>query len=301
MERPTLAIGLMSGCFGCLMSLLELGPELVELFEAVELRRTPLNDAKAIEDVTIGILEGALSTDEDLELARQFRDHSQYLVSLGTCPTYGGIGGLRNFHQAEKLQEEVYLNAPGTVDGRVPSSDEIPKLLPRVRPLSDVVKVDIAIPGCPPPKEMIRDSLMFLLKGTEITPRRKNLCVECPKTKKGILTPQRGFLTERVNALMELDEIELETCLIEQGVLCLGPVTVEGCGARCPSFNVPCRGCLGPTEQLHDQGAKLIDAVATLIPAGALMFMEDVVGAGYRFSLPFSETLKEANNEKVDD
>ena len=140
---------------------------------------------------------------------------------------------------------------------------------------------------------MIKETLLHLISGSSVSARLKNLCIECPRKKEGILHSQRGFLSERVNAVMELDAINPDICLIEQGVLCLGPVTVEGCGARCPSYNMPCRGCLGPTEELHDQGAKAIDSLATLIPAGALMFMDDVVGAGYRFSLPYSEAIKE--------
>ena len=291
MSAPTMSIGLMSGCFGCIMSFLELGTDLVQIFESVSLKRTPLNDIKEISDVTVGILEGAVSTDEDLELAKIYRERSKYLVSLGTCPTYGGIGGLRNFLDRGSMTKQVYEDGISTVGGRVPASGDIPHLTEKVVPLSSVVKVDFSIPGCPPPKGLIKETLLHLLGGNEIKERRKNLCIECKRTKQSILQPQRGFLSERVNAVMELEKLDPESCLIEQGVLCLGPVTVEGCGARCPSVNIPCRGCLGPTEELHDQGAKMIDALATLIPAGALMFMEDVVGSGYRFTLPYSESI----------
>jgi F420-non-reducing hydrogenase small subunit len=292
MTKPTLSIGLMSGCFGCIMSFLELSADLIPIFEAVDFRRNPLNDEKDLPPVTVGLLEGAVSSDEDIHLAKLYRERATHLVALGTCPVYGGIGGLRNLGDADRMARQVYVDGISTVEGKVPSATDIPRLLPKVRPLADVVPVDLFIPGCPPPRDLIRTSLYGLLGKTEIPPRTKNLCIECPRTKEGILQPQRGFLAERVNAVMELERIDPERCLIEQGVLCLGPVTVTGCEARCPKANIPCRGCLGPTERLHDQGAKMIDALATLLPAGALMFMEDVIGAGYRFSLPYSETIK---------
>ena len=93
-EKPTVAIGLLSGCFGCLMSFLDLADDLPELLGRVELRRTPFNDVKEVEEVTIGILEGAVSTDENLELARKMREKSQILISLGACSSLGGIPGL---------------------------------------------------------------------------------------------------------------------------------------------------------------------------------------------------------------
>jgi F420-non-reducing hydrogenase small subunit len=273
------------------MSFLELGSELVGIFDQIELKRTPFNDIKEITPVTVGILEGAVSTDEDVELAKEFRKNSKVLVSLGTCPAFGGIGGLRNFTESKKVCSDVYVDGISTVDGKVPSTSSIPHLTPKIVPLSNIVKVDFSIPGCPPPKDMIKETILHILGGPSIRERKKNLCIECPRTKKTILQPQRGFLSDRVNAVMELSAIDSETCLLEQGVLCLGPVTVEGCGARCPKFNMPCRSCLGPTGIFHDQGAKMIDSLATLLPAGALMFMEDVPGTGYRFSLPYAETL----------
>jgi F420-non-reducing hydrogenase small subunit len=282
----------MSGCFGCIMSFLELSGDLLPIFDAIDFRRSPLNDEKELAAVDIGILEGAVSTDEDIHLARLYREKSKVLVALGTCPTYGGIGGLRNLGDAAAMTRQVYVDGMSTVEGRVPMGEDLPSLLPKVVTLADVVPVDAFIPGCPPPRDLIRTTLLGLLGQGEIPARTKNLCIDCPRTKEGILTPQRGFLSERVNAVMELDRIDPDRCLIEQGVLCLGPVTVTGCGARCPKVNIPCRGCLGPTGRLHDQGAKMIDALATLLPAGALMFMEDVIGAGYRYSLPYSETVK---------
>lgn len=284
-EKPTVAIGLLSGCFGCLMSFLDMADDLIPLLDRVDLRRTPFNDVKDVEDVTIGILEGAISTDENLALAKEMREKSQILISLGTCATYGGIPGLRNFSDSESFVSAVYGK-------KAPDSPDIPSLLPKVLPVPQAVKVDVEIRGCPPNTSDIQSALLSLLDGTDFTPMTQNLCIECPRTKHKILTPSRGFLTEGVRAVMELDTIDSTTCMLEQGVLCMGIVTAAGCGSRCPSNNMPCRGCFGPVPGVDSQGNKAIDTLASLIPPGALMFFEDCVGTGYRYTVAYDKNLK---------
>ncbi len=87
---------------------------------------------------------------------------------------------------------------------------------------------------------------------------------------------------------MELESIDPELCFLEQGVVCMGPVTREGCGARCTSSNIPCRGCMGPSRLEFEQGGKLIDSLGAVLPAGAMVFLDDLVGTGYRYTMPVS-------------
>jgi F420-non-reducing hydrogenase small subunit len=283
-EKPTLAVGLLSGCFGCMMSLLDIADDLPELLEKVELRRTPFNDVKDVEEVTIGILEGAISTDENLALVHEMREKSQLLIAIGACSSLGGIPGLRNFCDIDAVTATSY--------GKKVPDEDLPHLLAKVLPVPRVVKVDAQINGCPPTTTAIRETLLALLEGKSLAPYRQNLCIECPRTKHKILTPQRAFLTDGVRALMELDQISPKTCLLEQGVVCMGIATVSGCGARCPQNNVPCRGCMGPVPGVESQGNKAIDTLASLIPPGALMFFEDCVGTCYRFTAAYDQNLK---------
>jgi len=277
-DKPTVAMGLLSGCFGCLTSFLNIGNELPELLEKIDLRRTPFNDLKELEPVTVGILEGAVATDENEKLAHEMREKADILVALGTCSCFGGIGGLRNLEPVAMVLDNVY-------DQKIPDDSDLSTLLPKVRSLESVVKVDVTVRGCPPKAEDILFTLNAIISGESLKEHSRNLCNECPRSKESIMISQKAFLTEGVRSVMELETIDSERCFLEQGILCAGLVTVEGCGARCTTNNMPCRGCYGPASGVHGQGNKFVNAVSCLLPAGGIMFQEDIVGTGYRFSL----------------
>jgi F420-non-reducing hydrogenase small subunit len=106
--------------------------------------------------------------------------------------------------------------------------------------------------------------------------------------KEKLLEHTQEFISDNVYALMELETIDPKMCFLEQGVMCMGPMTREGCGAKCTTAGVPCRGCYGPSRLDYEQGSKAVDALAAVLPAGALMYLEDLIGTGYRFSMPVS-------------
>jgi F420-non-reducing hydrogenase small subunit len=103
-----------------------------------------------------------------------------------------------------------------------------------------------------------------------------------------MLVHGREFVSDAVYSVMELDEIDPDLCFLEQGVICMGAMTREGCDARCVKANSPCRGCMGPSRLDFEQGAKMVDTLAAVLPAGAISFLDDLIGTGYRFTMPVS-------------
>jgi len=287
-EKVKVATTWLQSCSGCHISLLDLHEELLDVLDLIEIVHSPLMDIKEIPKVTVGLVEGAVANDYNEEVLREMRKQSDILVAFGTCACFGGIPGMRNLHKREDVLARAYVETESTVDGIIPGSPEIPALKQHVHAISDIVKVDYMIPGCPPPPQMIKDAIVALVNGEEIVLPTKNLCNDCKRKHDSMLIPKRAFLTEAVQSTPELDKIDPDKCFLEQGVMCMGHATRTGCGSRCLDANMPCRGCMGPTPDALEQGAKIVNALASILPAGGLMFNEDVVGTGYRYSLPVS-------------
>lgn len=288
MKKTKVATGHLQGCFGCHIAMLDLHEDLLPLLDLIEIVRSPINDVKGVPASDLGILDGAVCNTENEKLAAEFRRKSKKVLALGTCAVLGGIAGLRNLFALDEVVKRSYVENESTIGGKPPADAAIPELLPHVRALPQVIDVDYLLPGCPPTPKMIHLALSEILQGREPRLPRRNLCHECRRTHKELLIPKREFVTEAVQAFVELDHIDETRCFLEQGVLCMGPATREGCEARCVGGNTPCRGCMGPAPDALEQGAKMINALASILPAGGLMFMEDVVGIGYRYSLPVS-------------
>lgn len=286
--KVTVATAWLQGCSGCHIALLDLNEELLDLLEVIEIKASPIMDIKDSPEIDVAIIEGAVGNSHNEAVLKQLRARAKKLIALGTCACFGGISGLRNLYSKDEVLAHAYTQTPSTINGSVPNSPAIPTLLENVKPLSDVVTVDYSIPGCPPLPGMIKDVLTAILKGEEPPLPQKSLCEECGREHREMLNPKREFITDSVVSVMELPEIQPNTCFLEQGVLCMGPATREGCHARCMKGNMPCRGCMGPTPGALEQGAKIINALASILPAGGLMFMDDIVGTGYRYSVPVS-------------
>ncbi len=279
----TVATGIMEGCFGCHMSLLDLHEEVLDVLSAVDIVYSPIIDVKDFDHADIGILDGAVATEDNEETAKKFRDKCDILIALGTCSSYGGIPGMRNLFDIKDVLASVYGDT-------VPSSDEIPKHLPNVQSLDQVVKVDYYIPGCPPLASDIKNALVAIIGGEEPVEQTRGKCSQCSRVKEELYIQRRDFVTDGIHAVMELDEIDPKKCFLEQGIICMGPVTREGCNSKCPTnANMPCRGCWGPTPEGREVGAKMVNSLASILPAGAMMFMDDIVGTGYRYSMAISE------------
>lgn len=277
----------LSGCFGCHMSVIDAGQRFIDLLGKAELVSTPVTEGEECPECDLLLVEGAIGTERDAEVLVLGRERATTLVAVGSCAAFGGIGALRNLSQRRTVVARAY--GEGSELGRDGGDGSIPELIPRVRPVGDLVQVDAAIPGCSPTSEALLDALEAVVEGRPLpVAGRRNLCAECSRKHVTMLEHSRDFVADAVYSVMELEEVDPDRCLVEQGVICMGTVTREGCGARCVSANIPCRGCMGPANPEFEQGGKMVDSLAAVLPAGAIMFLDDLMGTGYRFSLPVS-------------
>jgi F420-non-reducing hydrogenase small subunit len=272
----------LGGCEGCHVSLLDSHEGLLDVLAVADLVYSPFSGPDKMPDrVDVIMVEGAVTNEEDRARLLQARAAAKTLVAVGSCAVLGGIGGLRNLSPLPEVLGKAFGETPG-------KSDLVPTLERHVLAVRDVVDVDISVPGCAPKTEQIVGALTAALLGQQYEQPRRNLCDECHREKRTMLEHSSEFVSDNVYALMELETIDYDRCFLEQGVMCMGPMTREGCGARCTAANVPCRGCTGPSRDDFEQGGKAVDALAAVLPAGALMYMEDLIGTSYRFSMPVS-------------
>jgi F420-non-reducing hydrogenase small subunit len=238
-------------------------------------------------------------------MAHLLRRKAQVLIAFGACSHLGGIPGLANLWDRETIFRAVYDEAPSVVnpEGTRPAETwqgnghmtTLPAFRNTVRTLDQVVDVDYYLPGCPPTPKVIKDAVLAILE-SRLPPRGSvlapdvALCDQCPlKATK----PERLLISafKRPHEVL----IDPDTCLLAQGLLCLGPATRGGCEALCPKGHMPCSGCFGPTSRVQDFGAKLISAVGSAVDAtepaaieATLATIPDPVGTFYRYSLPAS-------------
>ncbi len=165
-NKAKLATVWLDGCSGCHMSFLDIDHQLLQLLEHADLVYSPLVDNKVFPDrVDITLVEGAVSSEEDLEKIRHIRQHTRILVALGDCAVTGNVPAMRNVFPVEKIVERAYQENV-TLNPMFPNQ-VVPPLLKKVRPVHQVVKVDVHIPGCPPSASLILYVISELLEGRQ--------------------------------------------------------------------------------------------------------------------------------------
>jgi len=163
-SKPRLATVWLDGCSGCHMSFLDMDERLLEIGQRADLVYSPLVDRKDYpEDVDVCLVEGAVSSEEDLRKIRTIRARTRILVSFGDCAVTSNVPGMRNPIGAAPLLERAYLEN-ATLNPQVPS-EVVPRLLPASLPVHRVVDVDVFLPGCPPSADLIYHTLDELLEG----------------------------------------------------------------------------------------------------------------------------------------
>jgi len=312
MSKPKLALYWASGCGGCDVAVLDVEEKILDVAEFFDIVFWPCamdfkyKDVEAMPDASIDLclFNGAIRTSENESMARLLRQKSKLLVAFGSCAMDGCIPGLANLTTREAILQFAYQDSPSTVNpggvrpqphNTVPEGElEIPEFDESVRTLGQVVPTDYFIPGCPPQPHQILAVLSAVMQGAPLPPLgsvlgagEKTCCDECGRVRN----------EKRIRRFYRPGEIEpnVNECLLDQGLICMGLATRSGCGALCVKANMPCRGCYGPAPNVVDQGAKMISALSSVIDSqGAaeidaiLDQIPDPVGTFYRFSVPVS-------------
>jgi len=290
MTNLKVAVETLSGCGGCETAFMDLYEEL--LSKNCEIVYAPmLMDKKNLDTyVDVTLLSGCVRTNEDLENIRWMRKTSKTLVGFGSCASLGGIPGLANLYALEELLQTVYSQSrSSSKKTAVLPSEELPALEEIVRPFKHVIDADYFVPGCPPPTNLTKEFLNALLSGGRPQLPKTIVCDECELRRSG----------RKIDGILRWGEGEVAQgeCLLEQGFVCLGLTTRAGCKAECLKASSPCRGCMGPPENVQDQGAKMISALASIAkiegehpaqPEKLVETFKDIAGTVYRFSLPSS-------------
>lgn len=164
MSKVRLATVWMDGCSGCHMSLLDMDERLIEIVKHVDIVYSPLVDTKVYpENVDVALIEGAVSSEEDLEKIRRIRQRTKFLVALGDCAVTSNVPSMRNRFKVADVEHRAYIeNAQNNPS--IPNQ-VIPPLLPHARPVHEIVKVDLFVPGCPPEADTIFFVLTELVAG----------------------------------------------------------------------------------------------------------------------------------------
>jgi F420-non-reducing hydrogenase small subunit len=324
MSKPKVAFYWCASCGGCEEAVVDLAEGVLDVVAAVDIVFWPValdfkrTDVETMADgsLAVSFINGAVRSSEQHEMVELLRRKSQTVIAFGSCAQLGGIPGLANQFNREAMFNTAYRDVP-TVDNaenvrpqqkvKTPHGTiTLPTMWDTVKTLDQVIDVDYYLPGCPPPVELIKGAVGAILSG-ELPPKGSilapdiALCEECDRRDS---KPEDLAITE-FKRPFQID-IDPEKCLLAQGLLCLGSVTRKGCGSACVKGNMPCTGCLGPTNHVTDYGMKALSAMASLVGsnddkeiATILDKVVDPVGTFYRYSLPAS-LLHRSHEANVD-
>ena len=322
MPKKKVAIYTATGCRTCETGILDIHYQIQRLHRQVDfvfwpyLLGSQLDELETLNDIDVCFFAGAIHTATDRRIAETLGSKSRMMVALGACAAFGGMPGLANLQATEdQAQPET---EPVADEDALPSAGD---LEPQVKSLSQVCEVDYVIPGCPPTQPLVWAAVQALVTeagsdshlsfafsrlprfvseamSSGVLPPRgtvfageKAVCASCSRVKekkhfKAVLRPYQAYeATGR--------------CLLEQGLVCQGIATREGCGGLCTAEGIPCRGCFGKTEAVFDPGAKMVSAISSTFesekPADIQALTDqfhDLTGTFYRYTYPTQCALR---------
>lgn len=291
-QKPKLAIYWASSCGGCEIAVVNLNEKLLALdahFDLVFcpcLLDTKIDEVEAMADrsLAVTLFNGSIRTSDNEEMAHLLRRKSQLLIAFGACASEGSIPALSNLSSKSEHFRTIYLESCSTENlnsvvpqtrCQVPEGElNLPEFHERVRHLAEVVDVDYNIRGCPPEPHQIWNVVNALIQGAELPPKGSTLGAGCSTVCDQCAHRKENKTIQKLRRTYEIVP-DRERCLLEQGILCMGIATRDGCGALCPQVNMPCTGCYGPPEGVRDQGAKMVSALGSILDIGELKGLSD--------------------------
>lgn len=315
-EKLKIAFYWAASCGGCEIAVLDINERILDVVNLADIVFWPVamdikyKDVEAMPDKYIDIcfFNGSVRNEEQEHMAKLLRQKSKTLVAFGSCAHEGCIPGLANLHDRKEIFSKVYLQSKSisNPNGVLPQTKtevkegvlKLPEFYDTVKTLDQTVDVDYYLPGCPPPVKLINNAVDAIAKG-ELPPKGsvlaplKSVCDECPRKKEN----------KKISKIYRVHEKapEPERCVLEQGIICMGPATRSGCGAQCLKVDMPCTGCGGACPNSPEQGAAMMSALASILglegeqehyseeDVEALMSqIKDPVGTFYMYSLPSS-------------
>ena len=266
-------------CGGCEVTILDIGEPLLDILPKLEFVHMPVimdhkyygqvgeKTALEIPEADVGIISGGIRNEENRRVAEELRKKCKTLIAIGSCANFGGIPALGNMYTSQDIFEKVYRGTKSTDPADTPTVD-IPRFTDRVYAVSEVVKVDVQLPGCPTTPELVAEALTCLLEGKPFALAERSVCDDCPtkREKKAVATLKRPLEQAQFTAGQPLSEVR---CLMEQGFLCQGPATRSGCGGaekvpRCIRAYMPCRGCFGPIRAGANPMVDMMGALSSI-------------------------------------
>jgi len=313
-EKKKIAIFTASGCRGCEHAILNIHHQVQSLSRWTDIVFWPylLGSGQAELDTLDGIdvcfFAGAVTTTDQRRMAEQLRAKSAVMVACGACAAFGGMPSLVNLRKdgCQELQ-------PPPGQGDTGENPMLPQMENRVAALEQVIAVDYVIPGCQPTQSLLWAGIQALACGprsqSKLSFAAARLPVALAQSVTAGIAPPKGacFAGDKAvcasccrvkeekkfkAAIRPYEKYEESgRCLLEQGLVCLGISTREGCGGLCTGVGQPCRGCFGKAEAVYDPGAKMVSAISSTFDSADQNEIEqmasglnDLSGTFYRYT-----------------
>lgn len=219
-KKPRIAIVSLTDCEGCMFAILDEGKKFFELTKRIDVAEFHLIEEE--EDTgtyDVSFIEGPPITKENFVRLKDIRKRSKMVVALGNCAAEGGIYKIKNYHPETCNPKFVYPDTQGINN-------------PKIQPISDFIKVDFTIPGCPITGPEFIKYVYEIIEGRIPKIPQRPVCYEC--------------------------QIRNIPCLLQMGEPCLGPIILGGCDAVCPAAGMKCEGCRGPLDEIDEDFRKTL-------------------------------------------